>query len=261
MSEGHITRLLERKHEKDVFVAQCKNGPTQTARAQLRILDAWVMPRSWTQPALTGYEIKVDRQDFLRDEKWNAYLAMCHRLYFVSPKGLIDPSELPEGVGLMYATAKRVTTVRKAAHREIECPELVFRYVLMCRATIERERNSYQETREDRMERWRRWLREKDDRRALGTLVAHRIRDMIAEVRLKNEELRNENATLEATRRLLEEAGITNLYEMRGALHSKRAALTRIFGVDGTLEQSLRRAHITLAKTLEEIERLQEKSE
>lgn len=49
-----------------------------------------------------GYEIKVSRQDFLTDKKWQEYLPYCNQFYFVVPKGLILPEELPPEIGLIY---------------------------------------------------------------------------------------------------------------------------------------------------------------
>lgn len=60
---------------------------------------------------LRGYEFKVDRQDFLneiRTEKWKCYLPYCHTFSFVCPKGLVDKSEIPPKVGLLW-----ITTVNK----------------------------------------------------------------------------------------------------------------------------------------------------
>ena len=78
-----ILRLIESRHSGDLVVAECKDGPTHYARH--RRLDAWVMRKSWSKPALYGYEIKVSRQDFLKDDKWPDYLPMCNELYFVCP--------------------------------------------------------------------------------------------------------------------------------------------------------------------------------
>jgi len=48
------------------------------------------------------FEIKTSRSDFLRDNKWQNYLDYCNYFAFVVPEGLIDKSELPENVGLVY---------------------------------------------------------------------------------------------------------------------------------------------------------------
>ena len=48
-----------------------------------------------------GYEIKVNRQDFLKDKKWKEYLKFCTWFYFVVPKDLIKLDELPKNIGLV----------------------------------------------------------------------------------------------------------------------------------------------------------------
>jgi len=56
---------------------------------------------------IRGYEFKVDRQDFLNEiktGKWKNYLPYCHTFSFVCPKGLIDKSEVPSKVGLLWIT-------------------------------------------------------------------------------------------------------------------------------------------------------------
>ena len=56
---------------------------------------------------IKGYEFKVSRADFLheiRTEKWKYYLDYCHTFSFVCPKGLIDKSEVPPKIGLLWMT-------------------------------------------------------------------------------------------------------------------------------------------------------------
>ena len=88
ITANKIQSLLAVKHSKDIFVPECKDGPTHTAD-HLR-MDAWVMKRSWVRPLSIGYEIKISRQDFLNDQKWHSYLNYCNEFYFVCPAGLID---------------------------------------------------------------------------------------------------------------------------------------------------------------------------
>ena len=62
-----------------------------------RRIDAfgWRPGKSW------GYEIKVSRGDFLQDKKWKDYLQFCNYFYFLAPKGIIKPDELPKEIGLI----------------------------------------------------------------------------------------------------------------------------------------------------------------
>jgi hypothetical protein len=63
-------------------------------------------------------EIKVSRSD-LRSELANPWKraefeAVCDRFYFACPKGLCDPADLPDGIGLLEVTAAGVRKARVA---------------------------------------------------------------------------------------------------------------------------------------------------
>lgn len=65
-----IAKALGERHKGDVFMTQVRTGPTQTAKTgEQRILDAIGIKRSWSQPLYHGYEIKVSRSDFKKDDK------------------------------------------------------------------------------------------------------------------------------------------------------------------------------------------------
>lgn len=131
-----ILLALENKHFDDVFVPECKGGPTWAGRHSR--LDAWAMPRSWVRWTTYGYEIKVSRSDFVQDEKWVRYLDLCHQLYFVCPWGMIRVEEAPEAAGLMWLTntGSRLVIKKKAPRREIAFPQDLFIYLLMSRLDL-----------------------------------------------------------------------------------------------------------------------------
>ncbi len=135
-TEGSITRLLAEKHWKDIFIAQCKTG--QSWGLGLQILDAWVLPRSWVKP-VWGYEIKVSRSDFKRDDKWRVYLEYCHRFAFVVPHGMIVKEEIPDEAGLLWTSkdGKRLRWVKYAPTRDVQIPTSIFHYVLIWRAAFD----------------------------------------------------------------------------------------------------------------------------
>ena len=83
MNADTILSLLRKKHVQDIFVPNCKTGPSWTA-TDYWIFDAWVMNKSWTNQRVIGYEIKVSRSDFLQDSKWRSYLGYCNMLYFLT---------------------------------------------------------------------------------------------------------------------------------------------------------------------------------
>lgn len=51
---------------------------------------------------IKGYEFKISKADFKQNNKWGQYLSFCHSLTFVCPYKLIDKSELPANIGLLY---------------------------------------------------------------------------------------------------------------------------------------------------------------
>lgn len=70
-----------------------------------------------------AYEIKVSRSDFLNEiqKPWKREpgMAVSHRFYYVTPPGLLQPSEVPEGCGLMEVhPSGHVKTRVKAPFRE-----------------------------------------------------------------------------------------------------------------------------------------------
>ncbi|HEY3265532.1 MAG TPA: hypothetical protein VGM37_01300 [Armatimonadota bacterium] len=111
MTSGLIMNALAAKHAKDFFIEECKGGPTWFT-GHLR-MDAWAMKRSWANPLSVGYEVKVSRNDFVRDDKYPGYLPFCNELYLVAPKDMIAPFEVHAEVGLMEAVGKKGSSARR----------------------------------------------------------------------------------------------------------------------------------------------------
>lgn len=137
ITSGQILELIRAKHLDDVFVSECKNGPTYNNPNNLR-LDAWAMKKCWSPIRTVGYEIKVSRKDWLSDKKWTRYLPLAHSFYVVCPKNMIRPEEMPEGVGLLYVAASegKLYTKIRAKRKEIEVSRELLMYVLFHRARI-----------------------------------------------------------------------------------------------------------------------------
>lgn len=172
VTADHISQQLAERHAADLFVAECRNGPQGN---RLRRLDAWVLLRTWSPITMIGYEIKVSRQDWLRDDKSHEYLALCHLLYYVSPPRVIEPQEVPAGCGLLWTpkTGQRFTTKVKPVRRDIELPARLMVYVLMSRTRIVAD--MHEANAGDRTAQWRAWLAEREDRHQLGHLVRGRL--------------------------------------------------------------------------------------
>lgn len=206
MTARTILDLLATRHSKDLFIPECKDGPTQTA-SHLR-LDAWAMRRSWAHPTTYGYEIKVSRGDWLHDEKWTAYLPLCRQFYLACAPGVIDKAEVPPGVGLLEASAKgnRLWMRRRAVERDVPLDEALVRYILMCRVEVQQPHAA------NSLGYWRDWMTRRREGKAVGMYVAQALREewekATAEVRAENSRLSNENASLENIREIAERWGL-----------------------------------------------------
>ena len=205
-----LLRLLENRHFKDVFVSECKDGPTQSVSSYLR-MDGWSMARSWANPLVCAYEIKVSRSDFIADNKWPGYLPYCNQFYCVTPKNLIDLSEIPEQAGLLVAVGQgaggRLITQKKAPYRDVVIPESSFRYVLMCRAQITDDPEPI-----PKQDHWREWLGRKAEDQKLGHEVAKRIRERATELEIENTRLRRAMQNYDSIKVTLTQLGFGDNY-------------------------------------------------
>lgn len=181
ITAADVIASLARKHSKDVFVPECKTG-SSWAGANIR-LDAWAMNRSWAQMTFTGYEVKVNRGDFLSDDKWVNYLPYVHQFYFVSPRDVIKIPECPEGTGLMWVSRAGAQVIRKvkAPRREMELVDAlpVLLYILMSRADI--GPNRWIESTTPNADYWRVQMKKKAGTMELGRLVSSRIAARISQ--------------------------------------------------------------------------------
>lgn len=201
-----IVHLLAAKHSEDVFIPECKDGPS--AGTTHYRLDGWAMKKSWSNPTTYGYEVKVSRNDFVRDDKWQNYLELCSDFYFVCPDGLIKPEEVADGAGLLWVakTGTRLWLKKKAQRRKVQIPETMWRYIVMRLDT----ENSPALNRELF---WRQWLEAKEQSLDLGHRVGHRlaavVRDQINKVKCRNLELERENAKWADLKRIADALGIS----------------------------------------------------
>src|SRR6185503_6730209 len=245
-----LWRLLEQRHSKDVFVPECKNGPTQSASNYLR-MDAWVMNRSWANPCAWVYEIKVSRSDFIADNKWPAYLPYCNQFYFVTPAKLIDPREVPSQVGLLEAQGKgngaRLITKKKAPYREIEMPESLYRYILMCRVGVQPE---YQ-GKESNAAFWEEWLTRKAENQGLGCSVSRRIRERATELEIESARLTQLMAGYDRVRETIRALGFNPDSGWYHGLERKIETLKQV--VDESLKVALLRTKSGVDAALDRI--------
>ena len=88
-------------------------------------IDLWVMD-TWGRMNAIAYEVKISRGDFRRElakpDKREAAMAVSNQFYFATPSGLVVPSEVPEGCGLVEVHGGIVKVVVPAPRRAISPP-------------------------------------------------------------------------------------------------------------------------------------------
>lgn len=130
MQASFIESVLSEKHRRDFSVKQMRTGQSIGSNTY-GIFDFWAMELSWKEKTI-GYEIKVDRADFISDEKWNYYLPYCNQFYWICPHGLISKDEIDIRTGLIWVYEDgRMRTIKKALHRDIAIESSIYRYALM----------------------------------------------------------------------------------------------------------------------------------
>lgn len=194
-----IKAALAIRHKEDSFFTEVRNGPA--VANELLILDAVAFKRSWANPCITGYEIKVSRSDFLADEKWRGYLKYCNQFYFVCPGAIIQQDELPKEVGLIYYNhdKRSLYTVRKAQYQEIEPPVDMMMYLIM--RWDNQEHPYFNST----TEYFRALMEGKAELRKLGRGVSYYLQKRISDLQLEIAALKSEAGYYDDGRNLLEE--------------------------------------------------------
>lgn len=175
VTSTEIKLALKQMHSgrNSYFITECKNGSTYFPPAQgLLKFDGLAITKSYTQPNIIGYEIKVSRSDFRQDNKWHLYLQYCNEFFFVVPKGLVKKEELPDDVGLIYYNpdTKALRTVKKALYRQIEKPVGIYEYIIYSR--LDEDRIPFYE---DRAEYARDYLEDRKDKKYVGSTLGSKM--------------------------------------------------------------------------------------
>jgi hypothetical protein len=104
------------------FLPQVRNG-TGHLRSTIRTADALAMSLYPSRGIhLHGFEIKVNRGDWLRElkdpEKAEDFIKWCDFWWIVAPKGLVELGELPAMWGLIVLSGRGLKTVAEAQKQE-----------------------------------------------------------------------------------------------------------------------------------------------
>lgn len=204
-----IKEALARKHgNREFFMAEVKNGPTGVVTGQLLQFDGVAIYKSWSNPQIRGYEVKVSRSDFLRDAKYPCYLPYFHEFYFVVPKGMVQKNEVEEGIGLMWYDPETgvLTTKKRAVHRKIEVDAAFLLYIIMTRLSSDRAPFMH-----NKGEVFQAWLKGKETSRELAYRVKSKLIQENAELQAEVRQLRyleDAQKELKALRAVMEKHNI-----------------------------------------------------
>ncbi len=234
-----ICELLRVKHGGEPFETELTIGPGGGPR-----LDAWAMRRSWTRGGTFGYEIKVNRGDWLQDQKYEEYREYVNYFYIVCPWGVVEPQEVPHGVGLMYVTrtGSRLLTKRKPARRPVDsvAQVVLFKGLLINRFQVDENRGT------NNRDYWTAWIKRKAEDQELGHRVGRRIAQKYA--RMESELLlaQKQVEKVEAYRAVLDELHVTSWDSPEKV--AARARRRFVEGVPEYLEHKLENLRIAITK-------------
>ncbi len=205
---------------KDYFITECKTDSTYFAGPQgLLIFDGLAIKKSYTQPCITGYEIKISRSDFQRDNKYHLYLQYCNEFYFVVPAGMLKKEEIPDDMGLIYYYPEtgRLVKKKKALFRKIDDPIGVYKYIIFSR--LERERTPFYS---DREEYAKAYLEDKEDKRMIGRMFGSKMAKDLMDAYGRLDRMKNAESKLNLCEELLKVMHKNGLYCWRDESYAEK---------------------------------------
>ena len=130
MKTSEITASLVRKLRGDRYICATE---FKVLDGDLGRADVVAMLRSGHRTALSIFEVKVSRSDFLADTKagkWRRYTA-AGPVWFAVPAGLVEKSEVPDGAGLMTLDGRGWRRVKRADDKMKPPPVETMRRLVM----------------------------------------------------------------------------------------------------------------------------------
>ncbi len=126
----------------------------------------------------------------------------------MAPKGLIKSDELSAECGLIELVGtQRLITRKRAPYREIESPESLYRYILMCRSKITRD---WQDDGSPRTRILRAWLDNKEENKQLCYEVSKAVKEHVHRVEIENERLKTLCGKYEDVRQFMKSLDMTD---------------------------------------------------
>jgi hypothetical protein len=205
MTAQDITKVIhERCRNRGEHCFTELNIPGQKGR-----LDAWSIKPSWGKDQITGYEVKVNRHDFIQDDKWQRYLTTCNNFYFVCPTNLINISEVPESAGLFYISEKLTTMQckKKSPYREVVLDSTFLLGILINRLS-DNALSDKPKTRQERIKEAIVNLQNEKLGQYWGKNYGHKLWMKLEEIKNTNDNLEEQIKQYEEVKKFLESAGI-----------------------------------------------------
>ena len=173
-------------------------------------LDAWSIKGSWGKDQITGYEIKVDRHDFVQDDKWVNYLDTCNYFYFVCPTNLIKLEEVPEQAGLYYVgeNCKILSCKKKAPYRVVKLDSTFLLGLIINRLSDNAKEKNRVRTRQERVQDALQELADAKTATIYGREYGKRMSIKMGELQQENRDLITQNAELNDVKKFMETAGV-----------------------------------------------------
>lgn len=227
MTSGKIYEAIRAKH----------SGPGWTVIAEAPITTGWDRRAGYIDAYAVGmwaenrgfiaYEIKVTKQDFLRDverfaTKQKVALENSTQFYYAAPHGMLRPDEMPEGCGLLEVQNGRAITSKVAAVRPMTALDSRFVAAILRAGTQTREAES--------KHAWRYMDKDLtlDDLLDLARKEGHILNDQTIERRARDKAGGEGTLADQALRRVAEKLGVYGSCRYSGASVVAETVLTEV---------------------------------
>lgn len=110
---------------KELSMIEVSLGSAYHKRGKLPRADVVQVTPSYNKFRISIFEIKRTKSDLqksLKQKKYESYFPHCHLFYFACQKGIVEVSDLPEGVGLYLHGPNGWYSVKRPKLRNIEIP-------------------------------------------------------------------------------------------------------------------------------------------
>jgi hypothetical protein len=205
-----IVTALNKRYERDScgFFSEVPTG--HDVNGDLR-LDGVNLQRSGQDLHVQGFEVKISRSDFLRDNKYHLYGQYVNALTLVCPSGMIQREEVPEHTGLMwYTPSSRSLRYRRKPTWDMSADTQAVRNSILTRLAWHDTGSRYLEHYETAQQ----YLDEKADWKNVGHYLGTKMAKRIEQLEYQKAGSKNEEERIKAERydkliRILRKHGYT----------------------------------------------------